>query len=218
MSQSVPSGPLDSLRTAHEALTRQRILAAAAALLAEEHPAALAMSGVAQRAGVARATVYRHFPSLEALLDAVSTLGDEQTRAWLGDRALRLEELPEFARRMWSEMARQRDLFYAQHVTPAGRAVRARRAVRRRAETNGILRAAGVRTDLPAGERLAALGMLLLSSAAFLELCDVYGISVQDASDYVSWACLVLARESLRLQGEDAAVGPAGAADTRPDG
>jgi len=51
--------------------TRARIIAAAAALQLEQGPAQVTVSAVADRAGVQRLTVYRHFPA-EALLFAAS--------------------------------------------------------------------------------------------------------------------------------------------------
>jgi AcrR family transcriptional regulator len=48
--------------------TRERILAAARALLSEVGPAGLAYSLLAERAGVTRQTLYRHWPTRSALL------------------------------------------------------------------------------------------------------------------------------------------------------
>jgi AcrR family transcriptional regulator len=48
--------------------TRERILAAARALLAEVGPAGLTYSLLAERAGVTRQTLYRHWPARPALL------------------------------------------------------------------------------------------------------------------------------------------------------
>jgi AcrR family transcriptional regulator len=48
--------------------TRDRILAAARALLAEGGPAGLTYSLLAERAGVTRQTLYRHWPARPALL------------------------------------------------------------------------------------------------------------------------------------------------------
>jgi AcrR family transcriptional regulator len=47
-----------------------RILDAAVEALAEDHEAS--MSAIAERAGVVRATIYVHFPTREALIDAVT--------------------------------------------------------------------------------------------------------------------------------------------------
>ncbi len=48
--------------------SRRRVLEAAAALLLEEGPAGFTVQKVVQRSGVARQTVYRHWPTTEALL------------------------------------------------------------------------------------------------------------------------------------------------------
>jgi AcrR family transcriptional regulator len=80
--------------------TRERIVEATVALHQEIGPGATTISGIAERAGVQRLTVYRHFPTERDLLAACSsnfidrhpppgpvaneTLGaDEQTRAVL---------------------------------------------------------------------------------------------------------------------------------------
>jgi AcrR family transcriptional regulator len=194
------SGASLPLRAAQEALARQRIVAAAAALLAEEQASSLSLAIVARRAGVSRATIYRYFPSLDTLFDAVAAHGDENTAAWLDGRPVNLDLLPEVQRRLWSDLARQIDFIRAQHVTPAGRAIRARRSARRRIDGANLLRAAGIDSETPTGKRLLALGMLLLSSAALLELHEVYGIPVDEAARYAGWASAVLARETLRLQ------------------
>jgi AcrR family transcriptional regulator len=53
--------------------TRQRIVEAAVALHGSVGPARTSLSAVAERAGVQRNTLYRHFPDERALLDACSS-------------------------------------------------------------------------------------------------------------------------------------------------
>jgi AcrR family transcriptional regulator len=55
-----------------EAETRLRITESAAALHEELGPARTTMSAIAERAGVQRSTLYRHFPDDEAIFDACS--------------------------------------------------------------------------------------------------------------------------------------------------
>jgi AcrR family transcriptional regulator len=59
-------------RAESEEATRQRIAAAAAELHEQVGPARTTFSAVAERAGVQRATLYRHFPDEEALFEACS--------------------------------------------------------------------------------------------------------------------------------------------------
>jgi len=53
--------------------TRERIVDAAIALHEEIGPAATTISALAERAGVQRLTVYRHFPGEQEILEACST-------------------------------------------------------------------------------------------------------------------------------------------------
>ncbi len=52
--------------------TRQRIIEAAVALHLERGPAQTSINAIAERAGVNRVTVYRHFPDTRTLLEACS--------------------------------------------------------------------------------------------------------------------------------------------------
>lgn len=66
---------------------RSRILQAAALLLRGRDPVALHMDAVAAEAGVGKATLYRYFPSKDALLLAVLDAGLGELAARLDDRA-----------------------------------------------------------------------------------------------------------------------------------
>jgi AcrR family transcriptional regulator len=59
-------------RATQQEETRQRIVQAALELHTEVGPAATSISAIAERAGVQRLTVYRHFPDDTALLSACS--------------------------------------------------------------------------------------------------------------------------------------------------
>ena len=54
--------------------TRRRIVEAAVALHGEEGPARTPMSAIADRAGVQRNTLYRHFPDERSIVYACSAL------------------------------------------------------------------------------------------------------------------------------------------------
>ena len=69
-----PKRPYRKRRRAEsEDRTRQRITAAAVALHQTVGPARTSVKSIAERAGVDRATVYRHFPDEQALFDACTT-------------------------------------------------------------------------------------------------------------------------------------------------
>jgi AcrR family transcriptional regulator len=85
------------LRAARVDETRQRIVDAAVQLHGTVGPAGTSIAGIAERAGVTRLTVYRHFPDEAALFDACSThwlaqqkLPDPTTWEQLSDPEARL--------------------------------------------------------------------------------------------------------------------------------
>jgi AcrR family transcriptional regulator len=85
-------------RAAQELQTRQRIVEAALALHGSLGPARTTVSAIAERAGVRRATVYRHFPDERALFLGCSgtwrerhPLPDPSEWAGIADPAERVE-------------------------------------------------------------------------------------------------------------------------------
>jgi AcrR family transcriptional regulator len=85
-------------RAAQEEATRQRVIDAAIELHGTVGPARTTISAIAERAGVRRATVYRHFPDERALLlgcsgtwAARNPLPDVATWAEIADPLARLE-------------------------------------------------------------------------------------------------------------------------------
>ncbi len=85
-------------RAKQQEATRRRIVEATAELHAEAGPAATTISAIAERAGVQRLTVYRHFPDEAALFAACSALSEERHPApdpalWgeIGDPGARAE-------------------------------------------------------------------------------------------------------------------------------
>lgn len=173
----------------HLADTRRRILAALNQLLAEEHPAAISVPAVARRSGISIATIYRHFPTKEALLDAAATSVDEATRTWLGDEAIVPgQNLGEFLSRMWSELAQHVPALRASQLSTMGRDLRARRSQRRLDDAVRGLSQSGVDLDSARGQRLLRLVLVLTSSSTFLEQVDRLDMPVDEAAADVVWA------------------------------
>jgi len=65
------SGSWDRTVADHRATTRGRIIAAAMALMTEHGMAGTTMTAIADRAGVSRPTLYKHFPDVDHIMAAV---------------------------------------------------------------------------------------------------------------------------------------------------
>jgi AcrR family transcriptional regulator len=175
-----------TLHDEHTAATRQRILDAVVELIVHEHPATLSIPAVAAQAGVSVRTVYRHFPTKQALMDAVANLGDEQTAARFPEGAS-LANLREFFTNLWSEVIHTKALVRAQQFTPVGQEITAARARRRIEGTRRALHEAGIELDDESERRVVAMISLLLSRTTLFELTDVYDLTVEESARLAVW-------------------------------
>lgn len=184
----------ETLRDAHKRTTRERIVRAVAELVADAHPASISVPAVAERAGVGVATVYRYFPTKEALLDASAmVLGDDAKLSSLDAYPDSFEELTGLLPDQFAAIARQIPLARNQLASPLGRQLRHRRwKTKQRAVTKALQRS-GIDPTSAAGKRFAAIADVLTSSTAVLELHDKAGIPINKAADHVVWALDVLA-------------------------
>jgi AcrR family transcriptional regulator len=174
-----------TLRDEHVAATRQRIVDAVIALMTEEHPAALSVPAVARRAGVSVATVYRHFPNKEQLLDAVAFIGTDVVRPGPIDS---LDDLEEFTTANNHHVQPYLPMIRAQFATEVGQDVRRRRLAPRVEAARALLAKEGIEVDAPEGERLVRLALTLLSSITLIELTSNHGLGVDEASREMTWA------------------------------
>ena len=186
---------VSDLRTEQRAATRARIVRAVSDLIATDHPAAISVPAVAARAGVGVATVYRYFPSKEALLDAAAA-GAVSPGA--GRLPSSFDEVGPALKAAWGELEEQLPLVRGQFASPVGRDLHRRRWEARHAVMVTYLRDEGVDPESPAGRRLLGTADVLTSSTALLELHDKAGVPVADAAEWCAWALGVLLRATKR--------------------
>lgn len=186
---------MTDLRGDQREATRARIVRAVSDLVATDHPAAISVPAVAARAGVGVATVYRYFPTKEALLDAAAAGAVSAEAARLPTS---FAEVGPALKGAWGELAEQLPLVRGQFASPVGRELHRRRWEGRHAVMVAYLRDEGVDPDGPEGRRLLGVADVLTSSTALLELHDKAGVAVDDAADWCSWALEVLLRATRR--------------------
>lgn len=193
----------EPVREAAKRATRDRIVRAVADLVTDAHPAAFSVPAVAKRAGVAVATVYRYFPTKEALLDAASLVGGESSREEFGDRPTSFAELTDLLPAYWHEISTQHlGLARSQWASPAGRDLRRRRWEGKRIATHAAMTGHGIDPHSTEGRRLEAVTDVLTSSTALLELHDKAGLPVDEAAGFVLWAVDQLVAATKRTQNQ----------------
>lgn len=174
----------ESLRDAHKALTRQRILQAVLKLLEDEDPDSLTLAHVADVAGVTERTIYRHFATREELIAATWTFANHTLSSVAPpETAAELVELP---RQLFAEFDTKASLVRALVYTKQGRELRLSGNTQRKQRIRKVVREA--RPDLaePEATRLCAVVQLLSSAAAWSVMKEYWNLDGEAAGEAAS--------------------------------
>lgn len=181
----------ETLRDQQRRLARELILQAAADEIVEHGLEQLALQAVADRAGVAKRTLYNHFDSRETLLTALGDYSDRLTLE-LGGTLVPdgLDELPDTVARVWSTWAAQGNVFEAL-LRVLGAASDRPQADDRRRRHDAI--AAGIRDVRPeldeqAVDEIATLLHGIASAKLYERLYHEEGLPIDRAGALVGWA------------------------------
>lgn len=176
----------NSLRAVQAAGTRERIVDASIAVLARG-PDELSIPAVASEAGVSVPTVYRHFSSKKALVDAVyDRYSDEIDVSWPGNPPTTVDD---FLARVPGVFARQARLPTALRKVmsgPAGAKARREHMADRIARVDALL----APLDLSSEDRtrLREVAVVLTSSVVQNAFRDYLDVGPEVAADRVVWA------------------------------
>jgi len=176
------------LRDQQAAATRERIVAACVELMVAEPTAYLSMPRVAEEAGVAVRTVYRHFANRDELIAAVH----RRVEAGLGltdqDDPTTPEELTAVMRAVARGALADEPFQRAKHYAPENRVVDREAAEKRLAWLQRAVAGAVEGADEWEVRRLVAMLRLVCTSKAFFHLVDVGGVDADEAQDAMVWA------------------------------
>jgi AcrR family transcriptional regulator len=178
--------------------TRLRILRAVTEVLADPSTEEVTIPLVARRARVSLRTVYRHFPTREALFDAWAEWVDESLQLHLHSYPEQAERLPDFALELYRAYDESEPVVKAMLNSKAARAVRERTRRRRKGQFE---RAMSELTDgLGPKARLRALAVvyLLVSAPAWQAMRDQWALEAEEAGKAAAWAVRVLTDELRR--------------------
>jgi len=178
------------LRRARALETRERILEGVAAWLQLDAPGELTLEAVAEEAGVERRTIFRHFATREALLEAFWVW----INARIAPRTLpgSLDELIAAPRAAFAKFDGEEGVIRASLHSAAGRAMRMAAVPARRAAFRAALREATRGATAAERRRLEAVVHALYSASAWEAMRDYAGVSGVQAGEAASWALAVL--------------------------
>ncbi len=177
--------------------TRQRILRAMADVLADETVDEVTIPIVAMRARVSVRTVYRHFPTKEALFDAFGEWAEEHLRLVLHSYPETIEGVREMAPALYRMYDDQAPLIRAL-LSKRGQEIRTRTR-RRRLKTFEKAMEELTQDLEPEERRLAnAVVYMLVSAPAWQAMRDQCGLDGAEAGRAAAWAIRVLTDELRR--------------------
>lgn len=187
------------LRRAQAEGTRTRIVEAMAGLLTDgDGPEAITYKSVAAAADVTEMTVYRYFPSREALLEGLWSWLNTRIAPGVGMPASEAA-LTEQLGPLFEGFDRVAPQIRASLFTPQGREMRASLDGERQRAFLAALDDAARGLDARTRRRAAAAIQLLHSAYAWLSMREQWGLDATEAADVSAWVIrLVLA--DLRKQ------------------
>jgi AcrR family transcriptional regulator len=187
-----------SLRDQQAAVARERILHAVAELLERDGAAELTVPQVAERSGVSLRTVYRYFPTREALLAAAGR--------WIGGELLKqgyptsLDDVADSFERACGEFDERPGLVRAMALSNVGREARSsRRRERLQAIRQVLEQEVG---SLPERELRQAEAVLayLHNMLAYTTLREEQRLSGTEIGEALGWAIRTLVADLRRRQ------------------
>jgi AcrR family transcriptional regulator len=178
--------------------TRVRILRAVTEVLADPATEEVTIPLVARRGRVSLRTVYRHFPTREALFDAWAEWVDESLKIHLHSYPERADRLPEFARELYRSYDESEPVVKAMLNSKAARTVRERTRRRRQRAFERAMSELIEELEPEERQRAIAVLYLLVSAPAWQAMREQWGLDGVEAGKAAAWAVRVLVDELRR--------------------
>jgi AcrR family transcriptional regulator len=176
----------NALREEQARSTRERILEAVTAALAEGGAEGLSIAGVAARAGVSEPTIYRNFRSREGLIDALDEYVGGRLGAPPGPETP--DGLPELVVALYQYFDDNAPLMRAALASGFARDVRAPGKRRRTEKVRQLLAPETAHLEAREANAVATMIRLLASADTWKHLVDDYELDSSDAARAVGWA------------------------------
>ncbi len=184
------------LRDGQAEATRRLIVEGLIEQLADGGLPEFSLPRVAKRAGVTTRTIYRHFPTREALLAAV----DAEMEARVGSNfdVADADAIVASVRPQFEMFDAHATLIKALLQAGVGGEIRARGRQRRAARLRAVLAAAHPGMSAAELSRATALVHLIFSAGSWEALQQVWGLSSEEAATTVEWGVQTILAELRR--------------------
>lgn len=181
------------LRQQQQEMTRTRIMEALVALITEGKIADFTVRDVAVRAGVSYGSVYRHYPSREALLDALDIWAQQNQQ--IPPMPGALDKLPEWIKATAAGFEGAGETTMAVSTALTALNIRPEGSRLRDAHLRSLVAAAVPGIGQAEARQAAAILRHLCSAATWTALRQRFGLSGEETAEALSWGMAVLIRD-----------------------
>lgn len=178
------------VRSARKEETRQHILDILVEKMVHENFALLSMDDIAGAAGVGIATLYRHFPNREALLDGLSSEFNRRVGSVSPPRTS--TEIAENIARDFKVFDEHPGLVQAFFMSELGRNARSRGRAKRIEAIRTALQEVTQRLEEPERTQIIAVIAYLASLQSWVTMTSEFGLTGEQAGQAVAWAIQTL--------------------------
>ncbi len=186
-----------AVRAEYAAQTRERILEAVIEQLQASEE--LSLPRAALRAGVSVPTVYRHFPTKQALIEALTECVDQKLT--LTAVPTDVDDFDRFVPKLFAVFDQNEKLVRARRVARLLKDIHAATQRRRATAIIQAMRSVTRRLDPLDARRACAIVRTLVSGNAWEMMHDSFDLSGPEAGEAVAWAIRVLVAELRRDPG-----------------
>ena len=180
--------------------TKEAIFRAATEQLADHGLAEFHIPRLAETAGVSVRTVYRYFPTKDALLEAFAEWLDDQIGTFtMSDD---VDDLLASVEPVFAAFDENAEVIRSQWATSQGRAIREKGRIRRLAALGGAVKKETPHLTAKEHRHATAILSLLHSSRTWQAMKEDFGMDGREAGKVVSWALRTLVADLRRRDAE----------------
>jgi len=189
-----------TLRSQQRELTHRRIFEAAFRVILDEGVQSFTIRRVADRAGISYRTVYRHFPTPQALLDALGDVGQEENEQAGRVLPRSLDGAATHTRELFKAWDTEQDAVRALATLRIATGMSARERRERLAMADTLLQEFAPHTSEVDRQRVKYVLQAIGGTVTWMQMKDDWGISGEVAGDAVAFAITLLVEDLRRKE------------------
>jgi AcrR family transcriptional regulator len=186
------------LRNNQKENTRERILDAVAEIISEGRILDFSVKDVAERAGISYGTVYRHFPTREAFLEALYEVATEIMAQSSPFAPQSLDEIPAMAKKTVEIFEERANLVQAFTVALMVNNVQPNNRYQRDQKIQDMVMKSASHLSSGVAKQAAAIISHLYSSLTWVTLKQRYGLNSEETYEALNWALQSLIKNITR--------------------